>query len=86
MSDGEIGSILKNDDFRKKAFLFEKILINSTRLFIDLKIFQPKELEKLFNDYQIPIFNSDYIFLRKNLAEVYFFNKPLLIAELKWIA
>jgi len=24
--------------------------------------------------------------MRKNLAEVYFFDKPLLIDELKWIA
>ncbi len=85
MDSKEIQGILEGHDFRKKMFLFEKILINSTRLFEDLRLFKRNELSKLLDKYTIPLFNGDYIFRRKNLAEVYFFDKPLLIDELKWI-
>jgi len=66
--------------------LFEKILLNSTSLFNDLKIFDIKDIEIYLEEYKIPRFNSEYAFRIKNLAEVYFFNKPLLIDELKWVA
>lgn len=74
-----IGSI------KEKSFLFQKILLNSTVLFNSLKIFAKDDIKHLIENYKIPDFNHDYIFKRKNMAEVYFLNKPLLINELKWI-
>jgi len=50
-----------------------------------LKIFDMKKLKRLITTYKVPIFNQEYIFKRKNIAEVYFLNKPLLVNELKWI-
>ena len=86
ISNEGIELIIKSKDMRKKSMLFEKILLNSTSLFKDLRIFETKELSKLINNYKIPRFNAEYAFRRKNIAEVYFFNKPLLINELKWVA
>ena len=86
ISEDNIENIIKNNDERKKKMLFEKILLNSTSLFKDLKIFDIKQLEKLLNNYKIPKFNANFAFRRKNMAEVYFLNKPLLIDELKWVA
>lgn len=86
ITKSEIDAIVYGDDFRKKAFLFEKILLNSTKLFSDLAIFKKNELTVLLENFKVPSFNSNYIFRRKNLAEVYFLNKPLLIDELKWVA
>lgn len=86
LSDKDIESIANSDDRRKKSMLFEKILINSTRLFTDLNIFEKSELLSLVENYKTPQFNGEYIARRKNLVEVYFFDKPLLIDELKWIA
>ncbi len=84
ISNEEIDAILKGNNKRKKRMLFEKILLNSTALFKDLAIFDKNELAVLLEEYKIPKFNSDYAFKRKNMAEVYFFDKPLLINELKW--
>jgi hypothetical protein len=86
ISEDDIRNIIKSDDERKKKMLFEKILLNSTALFVDLKIFELNDLEKYLENYKLPQFNSNYAFRRKNLAEVYFFDKPLLIDELKWVA
>ncbi len=86
ISSKEIVDIANGNDSRKKSYLFEKILLNSTKLFIDLKIFGKDELRVLVKNFEIPRFNHEYAFRRKNMAEVYFFNKPLLIDELKWIA
>lgn len=86
ISETDIADIIKGDDERKKKMLFEKILLNSTALFKDLKIFKIEELENFLNSYKIPEFNAKYAFRRKNMAEVYFLNKPLLIDELKWTA
>ncbi len=85
ISENDILDILKSNNIREKAFLFEKILLNSTRLFHDLKIFNKSDLNLLLDEYKLPNFNRDFAFRRKNLAEVYFFNKPLLIDDLKWI-
>lgn len=85
ISSNEIDAILSGGDVKKQSMLFEKILLNSTSLFQDLEVFDMKQLENLLENYKIPKFNSDYAFRRKNMAEVYFFNKPLLIDELKWI-
>jgi hypothetical protein len=71
---------------REKSFLFDKIIQNSGRLFIDLNIFKKENLKQLIEEYKIAEFNNDYLSRRKNLAEVYFFDKPLLIDELKWTA
>jgi hypothetical protein len=82
----DIKNILDCNDSKKLNMLFEKILLNSTALFHDLEIFDKKQLENLLENYKVPRFNSEYAFRRKNMAEVYFFDKPLLIDELKWIA
>lgn len=84
ISDKEIDFILKDKDIRAKAMLFEKILLNSTSLFKDLELFNKNQLKKFLENYKIPEFNAEYAFRRKNIAEVYFFDKPLLIDELKW--
>ena len=84
ISEEDIENIIQGNDERKKKMLFEKILLNSTALFKDLKLFSREELETYLKTYRIPEFNAEYAFRRKNMAEVYFFNKPLLIDELKW--
>lgn len=86
ISSDDIKNILINNDSKKVNLLFEKILLNSTALFKDLEIFDKKELETLLENYKVPRFNGEYAFRRKNMAEVYFFDKPLLIDELKWVA
>jgi hypothetical protein len=86
ISSDDIKNILDSNDSKKLNMLFEKILLNSTALFHDLEIFDKKQLENLLENYKVPRFNSEYAFRRKNMAEVYFFDKPLLIDELKWIA
>lgn len=86
ISNEEIDNILNNDDMRKKSMLFEKILLNSTSLFKDMAIFDKDQLAVLLENYKVPKFNEKYAFRRKNMLEVYFFNKPLLIDELKWVA
>jgi len=86
ISVDDIKNIINNEDNKKLKILFEKILLNSTALFHDLEVFDKKQLEVLLDSYKIPKFNEKYAFRRKNMAEVYFFDKPLLIDELKWIA
>ena len=86
MTKNDIDDILAQDDPQKKAFLYQKILLNSTQLFNDISIFSTEDISKLTEDFKIPKFNHDYIFRRKNLVEVYFLDKPLLIDELKWVA
>ncbi|MGM0609316.1 MAG: hypothetical protein ACQESP_12980 [Candidatus Muiribacteriota bacterium] len=82
----DIKNIINSDDTKKINMLFEKILLNSTALFHDLEVFDKKQLKTLLENYKTPRFNGEYAFRRKNMAEVYFFDKPLLIDELKWIA
>ena len=77
---------LASGDVREKSFLFQKILLNSTVLFSTLKIFQDDDLKYLIENYKVPTFNHDYIAKRKNMAEVYFLDKPVTVNELKWIA
>ena len=86
LTSDDIENIVKSDDSKKINMLFEKILLNSTALFQDLKIFDKKQLENFLENYKVPQFNGEYAFRRKNMAEVYFFDKPLLIDELKWVA
>ncbi|MBE0513627.1 hypothetical protein [Sulfurimonas sp.] len=82
----DIKAMAEGNDLQKKSFLFEKILLNSTKPFSDLTIFSQDDLRLLLKNYKVPQFNGEFAFKRKNMAEVYFFNKPLLIDELKWIA
>jgi len=86
ISEAEIQNIIVGDDERKKKMFFEKILLNSTALFKDLKVFDMNQIEAYLTSYTVPRFNGKYAFRRKNMAEVYFLNKPLLINELQWIA
>jgi len=81
----DIDSMLHSGDMRAEKYLFEKILINSTDILIDLSLFKKDELKTIMKEYKVPTFNYDYIFRRKNIAEVYLFDAPLLIDELKWI-
>jgi hypothetical protein len=85
ISKSEVMNMVTGQDFRKKQFVFEKILLNSTKLFKDLKVFDIKELKILLDKIEIPRFNSDFIARRKNLVEVYFFDAELTIKELKWV-
>ena len=80
----EIDHLASSNNDREKSFLFQKILLNSKSLFNDLKIFDIQILRGLILNYKVPTFNHEYIFKRKNMAEVYFLNKPLLVNELKW--
>lgn len=84
-SDNEILQLSTSDNIRVKSFLFQKILLNSTNLFSDLKIFDRKVLQELLENYEVPRFNKDWTFKRKNMVEVYFFNKEVLVNELKWL-
>lgn len=67
-----------------QKLLFSKILENSTELLQDLELFSLETLSILLNEYSIPKFNYNYLFRRKNIVEVHFFHKPLLIKELQW--
>lgn len=85
MSDEDIKRLAMSDNPQEQKFIFEKILLNSSAMFRDLKLFEQKLLKGLIDGYQVPTFNHDYAFKRKNMAEVYFLNKPLLVDELRWI-
>lgn len=80
----EVSNIIYGNDFRAKAFLFDKVLLNSTKLFKSLKIFYKEDLEKLIKDYKLPDFNKNIAKRRLNLAEAYFLDEPLTIEELTW--
>lgn len=80
----DIIKMIRSDDFQKKKFLFGKILANSTQLLKDLKIFSKEDLQSLVNAYVVPEFNYKFLYRRKNIVEFYFFNKELMIEELKW--
>ena len=82
----DIDTMLLHSDMIKKTFLFEKILLNSTQMLADMQIFEEDDLKILIENFKVPKFNAEYIFKRKNMAEVYFLDKPLEIDELKWIA
>jgi len=86
ITEKDIVAIIHGDDLAQKKFLFRKILLNSSRVFSDLKIFDRDELKKMIEEFVVPKFNHDYIFRRHNIVEVYFLDKPLLIDELKWVA
>jgi hypothetical protein len=85
-SEEEIRGIVSGDDTRKKKQLFERILLNSSRYLRDLQLFSREDLRFLLEEYRLPEFNYDHAFRRKNIAEVFFLDKELLIDELKWIA
>ena len=86
MQTKDIDIILNSNNLRKKTFLFDRILLNSTRMLFDLKIFTRDDLETMIENFNVPNFNADYIARRKNMAEVYYLDKSLEIDELKWIA
>ena len=81
-----IQEVLAGEDSRLKKQLFEKILLNSSRYLLDLKLFDREELRLLLEEYRPPEFNYDHAFRRKNISEVFFFDKELKIDELKWPA
>ena len=83
-SEEDIDSLAHSDNFKEKQFLFEKILLNSTQFLFTLEVFERKDVRELIEAFKVPSFNHDFIFRRKNMAEVHFLAKPLLIDELKW--
>jgi len=85
-TEENIKQVLSGSDYRKKKQLFEKILLNSTHYLLDLQLFNKNDLYTLLENYQIPQFNYDYAFRRKNIAEVFFLDKELKIGELQWTA
>ncbi len=82
----DILEIANGEDKKKKNFLFEKILLNSKNLLNDLEIFSKKDLRYLLENYKILRFNESFAKRRKEIAQCYFFDKPITISELKWIA
>ncbi|MBC7360280.1 MAG: hypothetical protein H5U10_17260 [Desulfacinum sp.] len=85
VSEADLLAILEGDDVRRKRFLFEKILGNSTRLLDDMSLFGRDELKKMLEEYQVPAFNREHIALRKNMVEAWFFDQPLTAEELRWV-
>jgi len=86
IAEEEIERILYGDDYRRKKQLFEKVLLNSSHYLLDLQLFDREELRLLLEEYRPPDFNYDHASRRKNIAEVFFFDKELKISELKWPA
>jgi len=86
MNSDDILTLAKSNDVKEQEFLFDKLLVNSTRLFKSMEIFDTDSLHRLIEKYNIPRFNHDFIARRKNMLEYYFLNKPLTVNELKWIA
>jgi len=85
ISEEDLAAILAGHDASRKRFLFEKILINSTRLLDDMSLFGRDELKKMLEEYQVPAFNREHIALRKNMVEAWFFDQPLTAEELRWV-
>lgn len=83
-TEEDIKNIINGDDFRRKMFLFNKILVSSTHLYADMQIFNKDDLIKLIESYKVPKFNYNYVFRRLNTLEVLILGKELLITELKW--
>jgi hypothetical protein len=86
ISGDDIREIIARGDLRRKKQLFEKILLGSSRYLHDLQIFDRKDLRIMLEEYKLPEFNYDFVFRRKNISEVFFFDKELKIGELKWTA
>lgn len=86
ISTEEIGRIITGGDHRRKSQLFERILLNSSHYLLDLQLFDRDDLQLLLEEYQPPKFNNEHAFRRKNIAEVFFFDKELKIGELQWPA
>lgn len=85
ISISEINQFIHSKNERMKRIIFEKLLFNSSKVFLDLKLFNFEDITEYLNKIEIPTFNKDYFLRRKNLADVYFLNKELLIDELKWV-
>ncbi len=83
-SGNDILDIAAGSDERRKAQVFEKILLNSSHMLRDLELFPAGELRSLLQNYQLPQFNYEHAFRRKNLAEVYYSKGELKIPELQW--
>ena len=79
-------NMLNSKEMKKKQYIFEKILLNSSKMLSDLKNFNKADLRILTDNIKIPNFNKAHVLRRKNLVEVYFFDEELKIDELKWVA
>lgn len=86
ISREELEKIIQGEDFSAKTLVFQKILENSSQVLYDLKNFNSDDIATLLENYKVPQFNHDYFFRRKNIAEAFFLNKPILVKELQWQA
>ena len=86
ITEEELKEIIAAGDWRQKKQIFERILLNSSRFLSDLQLFEREELRRLLEEYELPEFNRHHAFRRKNIAEVFFFDKELMIPELQWTA
>ena len=84
ISEQELQAIPQQTDLRRLAFLFEKILLNSSRYLTDLQLFSPAQIKQLLDSMQLSQFNHEHAFHRHNIAQVYFLDQPLRIPELQW--
>ncbi len=84
ISFDEILAIAASDDFSRKQWLFERIMLHSTQLTADLSLFSKQDISELLNSIKTPSFNKDHFLKRKNLVEVLFLDQPLTIKELQW--
>ena len=82
----DIVSLATSKDKQEQIFLFSKILENAKELLKSMKIFDKKDLKRLIESYTLPTFKYEYMARRLNIVEYYFFNKPLTVNELKWVA
>jgi hypothetical protein len=82
----DIVDILEGQDFQKKKFLFEKILLNSKNMFLELSEFSIHDLKTLLESYQPGNFNREFVTRRKAMAETFFFEKPINLPEFQWKA
>lgn len=85
LSGEELEQILAGSNQLDKRRVFEKILLNSSHYLLDLRLFNSTDLLTFLEDYNPPTFNYDQAYRRKNLAEVFFFDKKLEIGELQWM-
>ncbi len=85
MTPQDILRMARAGNREEKRFIFEKILLNSTHLLNDISIFDLDDLKELVENYKLPQFNREHAAKRKNLVEVFFFDKDLVIDELLWV-
>lgn len=83
-SNDQLDEMIQGNDFRKKSFIFGKILENSTHVLQLMSIFPKEDLLKLMDNYQIPGFNKSLVQRRLSIMQFHFARKQIHIPELAW--